>query len=124
MLLFVALMAYLLGSFQHFILETVHTISHQFTANHTYHSHHSEIENDHEHANLDISKTIFKNRSDNSIPQDNSNNFSFKKVPQICHSAYLLPEWTDHQNKSNLFYQSQMIPTIYLQKLFSPPDFV
>lgn len=125
MLLFVALVVYLLGSFQHFILETAHTISHQFCANHSYHSHQLQAaENDHQHANLDLSKAIFKDHSNSPIPQDNTVNFSFKKVPQICNSTYLLSDWTDEQNKSNIFYQSQMLPTIYLQKLFSPPDFV
>ena len=121
MLLFAALATYLLGTFQHFVLETAHTISHQFYANHSYHSHHDDQNNDHEHANLDLSKTALETHSDNPTSQENTTPGSFDKIPQICSVIPLIELLIDNNNKQNPSYQLQYIGSLYLQKLFSPP---
>jgi hypothetical protein len=124
MLLFATLTIYLLGTFQHFLLEMAHSISHQFSASHSYHSHNNKQDNNHQHANLDLSKIALKIHASTSIPQDKFANFSFDKIPQLCSLDYFSELPIDDTTKQKFSFQSQIRPSLYLQKLFAPPEVI
>ena len=118
-------LTYLVGTFQHAVLEVAHTLSHAFVGGHTYHSHQHEGEEiPHEHRVLDFSKTVLKENDRHSGSTQNTYSFSFEKMPQILSSTTITGIIAVVQSTS-IVAQNWQIPVAPVFKIpFPPPRFV